>query len=51
MLMEVLDTANEFNSHFREIGPKLAKNIISVYGGLMYQHSCSSFYLHETSED
>jgi len=48
--MEPLDIANEFNSHFSEIGPKLAKSISSVDGGLRFPHSCSSFYLYETSE-
>jgi len=51
ILMEPSDIAIEFNSHFSEIGPKLDKTISSVDDGLRFQHSCSSFYLYETSMD
>ena len=52
ILMEPSDIANESNSQFSKIVPKLAKTISSVDGGLRFQHSCSSsFYLYETSEN
>jgi len=52
ILAEPSDIANEFDSRFSEIGLKLAKTNSSIYGGLRFQHSCSSsFYLYETSEN
>jgi len=36
ILTEPSDIANEFNSHFSEIGPNLAKTISSVDGGLRF---------------
>jgi len=46
-----MNTTNAVNFYFSETGPITGHKICSVDCRLGFQHSCSSRFSHETSED